>query len=53
MRGRGAIGGGTVTLDASASSQLVSGLLLAAPCYDKGAELRHEGARMPSVPHLR
>ena len=52
VRGRGAIRGGTVTLDASASSQLVSGLLLAAPCYDKGAELRHEGARMPSAPHL-
>jgi 3-phosphoshikimate 1-carboxyvinyltransferase len=52
VHGRGAIRGGTVTLDASASSQLVSGLLLAAPRYDKGAELRHEGARMPSAPHL-
>jgi 3-phosphoshikimate 1-carboxyvinyltransferase len=52
VRGRGAVRGGTVTLDASASSQLVSGLLLAAPCYDKGAELRHEGPRMPSAPHL-
>jgi 3-phosphoshikimate 1-carboxyvinyltransferase len=52
VHGRGAIRGGTTTLDASASSQLVSGLLLAAPRYDKGAELRHEGARMPSAPHL-
>ena len=52
VRGRGAVRGGTVTLDASASSQLVSGLLLAAPRYDKGAEVRHEGARMPSAPHL-
>ena len=52
VHGRGAVRGGTVTLDASASSQLVSGLLLAAPCYDKGAELRHEGARVPSAPHL-
>ncbi len=52
VHGRGAIRGGTVTLDASASSQLVSGLLLAAPRYDKGAELRHEGARVPSAPHL-
>jgi len=52
VHGRGAVRGGTVTLDASASSQLVSGLLLAAPCYDKGAELRHEGPRMPSAPHL-
>src|ERR1700683_3290799 len=39
VRGRGAISGGTVTLDASGSSQLVSGLLLAAPRYDKGAEV--------------
>jgi 3-phosphoshikimate 1-carboxyvinyltransferase len=52
VRGRGAVRGGTVTLDASASSQLVSGLLLAAPRYDKGAEVRHQGARMPSAPHL-
>jgi 3-phosphoshikimate 1-carboxyvinyltransferase len=44
--------GGAVTLDASASSQLVSGLLLAAPRYDKGAEIRHHGARIPSAPHI-
>jgi 3-phosphoshikimate 1-carboxyvinyltransferase len=52
VRGRGAISGGTVTLDASGSSQLVSGLLLAAPRYDKGAEVRHEGPRIPSAPHI-
>ena len=52
VHGRGGISGGTVTMDASASSQLVSGLLLAAPRYDKGAEVRHEGARVPSAPHL-
>ena len=52
VRGRGAISGGTVTLDASGSSQLVSGLLLAAPRYDKGAEVRHEGPRVPSAPHI-
>ncbi len=52
VRGRGAVRGGTVTLDASASSQLVSGLLLAAPRYDKGAEIRHDGPRLPSAPHL-
>src|SRR5215475_844801 len=34
IRGRGGVRGGTVTLDASASSQLVSGLMLAAPRYD-------------------
>ena len=52
VRGRGGISGGTVTLDASGSSQLVSGLLLAAPRYDKGAEVRHRGPRVPSAPHI-
>jgi 3-phosphoshikimate 1-carboxyvinyltransferase len=52
VRGRGGISGGTVTLDASGSSQLVSGLLLSAPRYGKGAEIRHEGGRVPSAPHI-
>jgi 3-phosphoshikimate 1-carboxyvinyltransferase len=52
VRGRGRVPGGMVTLDASGSSQLVSGLLLAAPRYDKGAEVRHEGPRIPSAPHI-
>src|SRR5262249_28807323 len=38
VHGTGSLAGGVVTLDASASSQLVSGLLLAAPRYDKGVE---------------
>ena len=52
VRGRGGISGGTVTLDASGSSQLVSGLLLAAPRYDKGAEVCHQGPPVPSAPHI-
>ena len=52
VRGRGGISGGTVTLDASGSSQLVSGLLLSAPRYDKGVEVQHEGPRVPSAPHI-
>ena len=52
VRGRGGLTGGSVTLDASGSSQLVSGLLLAAPRYDKGVEIRHEGAPVPSAPHI-
>jgi 3-phosphoshikimate 1-carboxyvinyltransferase len=52
VRGRGAVRGGTVTLDASASSQLVSGLLLAAPRFDEGVEIRHEGPPVPSAPHI-
>ena len=50
--GRGAMRGGAVTLDASGSSQLVSGLLLAAPRFDEGIEVRHEGAPVPSAPHI-
>jgi 3-phosphoshikimate 1-carboxyvinyltransferase len=52
VRGHGGISGGTVTLDASGSSQLVSGLLLAAPRYDKGAEVCHQGPPVPSAPHI-
>jgi 3-phosphoshikimate 1-carboxyvinyltransferase len=52
VRGRGRVAGGAVTLDASSSSQLVSGLLLAGPRYDDGVEVRHEGDRIPSAPHI-
>lgn len=52
VRGTGSLAGGAVTVDASASSQLVSGLLLAAPRYAKGVEVRHRGPRLPSAPHI-
>jgi len=52
VHGRGAVRGGTVELDASGSSQLVSGLLLAAPRFDEGIEVRHEGPPVPSAPHI-
>jgi 3-phosphoshikimate 1-carboxyvinyltransferase len=52
VRGTGSLAGGAVTVDASASSQFVSGLLLAAPRFDKGVEVRHRGARGPSAPHI-
>ncbi|RAY13411.1 3-phosphoshikimate 1-carboxyvinyltransferase [Actinomadura craniellae] len=52
VRGRGGLAGGPVTIDASGSSQLVSGLLLAAPRFEKGVEVRHEGPPVPSAPHL-
>jgi 3-phosphoshikimate 1-carboxyvinyltransferase len=52
VRGAGQLGGGPVTLDASASSQLVSGLLLAGSRYDKGVEVRHQGPPVPSAPHI-
>ena len=52
VHGTGVLAGGAVTVDASASSQLVSGLLLAAPRYDKGLEVRHRGGRAPAAPHI-
>jgi 3-phosphoshikimate 1-carboxyvinyltransferase len=51
--GRGSVPGGHVHIDASASSQFVSGLLLAAARYDKGVEITHTGAEpVPSSPHI-
>lgn len=53
IRGIGRVRGGEVTIDASASSQLVSGLLLAAPDFDHGVVVRHSGPRVPSPAHIR
>jgi 3-phosphoshikimate 1-carboxyvinyltransferase len=53
VHGTGRVEGGEVTIDASASSQLVSGLLLAAPRFARGIVVRHVGPPVPSAPHLR
>ncbi|GAA1729172.1 3-phosphoshikimate 1-carboxyvinyltransferase [Microcella frigidaquae] len=50
--GAGAVRGGEIAIDASASSQFVSGLLLAAPRFTEGLVLRHTGERLPSMPHI-
>ena len=52
IRGFGAVRGGTVVIDASASSQFVSGLLLAGARYEVGVDVRHDGKPMPSLPHV-
>jgi 3-phosphoshikimate 1-carboxyvinyltransferase len=52
VRGHGHVRGGEVTIDASASSQFVSGLLLAAARFDVGLHLVHAGGRLPSIPHI-
>ena len=44
--------GGSVTVDASTSSQYVSGLLLAGARMRHGLELRHVGPPIPSLPHI-
>ncbi|MGH8970715.1 MAG: 3-phosphoshikimate 1-carboxyvinyltransferase [Actinomycetes bacterium] len=52
VRGRGWLLGGSVTLDASMSSQFVSALLLAAPRCADAVEVRHVGGRLPSGTHI-
>jgi 3-phosphoshikimate 1-carboxyvinyltransferase len=52
IHGTGSLDGGELTIDASASSQFVSGLLLAAPRFRNGLVLRHAGDRLPSLPHI-
>ena len=52
MHGTGRLPGGEVVIDASASSQFVSGLLLSGARYDKGLTVRHGGPPVPSLPHI-
>ncbi len=52
VHGTGRVPGGPVSLDASASSQFVSGLLLAGARYEQGIEVRHTGKPIPSMPHI-
>jgi len=52
VNGTGKLRGGPVEIDASASSQLLSALLLAGPRYEKGVHARHTGGRLPSAPFV-
>ncbi|WP_231916944.1 3-phosphoshikimate 1-carboxyvinyltransferase [Nocardioides scoriae] len=52
VTGSGHLRGGTVVVDASASSQFVSGLLMAGARYDEGLDVQHRGAPVPSLPHI-
>ncbi|WP_199506497.1 3-phosphoshikimate 1-carboxyvinyltransferase [Geodermatophilus sp. TF02-6] len=51
VHGTGRVRGGAVTVDASESSQIVSGLLLAAARFDEGVDLALAGG-LPSMPHV-
>ncbi|MGW6401689.1 3-phosphoshikimate 1-carboxyvinyltransferase [Streptomyces sp. NPDC055134] len=53
VHGTGALDGGRVEIDASSSSQFVSALLLSAPRFNQGVEVRHVGGPLPSMPHIR
>ena len=52
LHGVGGLPGGEVVIDASASSQFVSGLLLSGARYDKGVTVVHDGKPVPSLPHI-
>lgn len=52
VRGEGSVTGGEVRIDASASSQFVSGLLLAGTTFRDGLTVVHTGESVPSAPHV-
>ncbi len=52
INGDGKIKGGTVEIDASASSQFVSALLLVAPATQEGITIKNIGPSLPSAPHI-
>lgn len=52
VHGTGGLRGGRVEIDASESSQFVSGLLLSAARFDEGVHVVHTGASLPSIPHI-
>jgi 3-phosphoshikimate 1-carboxyvinyltransferase len=52
VHGAGSVAGGEVEIDASASSQFVSGLLLAGPSFSAGLTVQHRGSALPSAPHI-
>ena len=52
IKAKGAIPGGALTIDASASSQFLSALLLVAPSMTNGITAQHRGDSLPSMPHI-
>jgi 3-phosphoshikimate 1-carboxyvinyltransferase len=53
VTGTGTVHGGSIEIDASSSSQLVSALLLAGARYERGVAVRHVGERpVPNSSHL-
>jgi 3-phosphoshikimate 1-carboxyvinyltransferase len=52
VRGAGSVAGGTVQIDASGSSQFVSGLLLSGAAFTHGLTIVHTGESVPSAPHI-
>lgn len=52
IHGTGRVAADAVEIDAAASSQFVSALLLVAARFDNGLTLRHVGGPLPSLPHI-
>ena len=52
VEGNGAVRGGHLVIDASASSQFVSALLLVGARFDDGLHLEHVGKPVPSLDHI-
>ena len=52
IKAKGSIPGGELTIDASASSQFLSALLLVAPSMQNGITAQHRGGSLPSMPHI-
>jgi len=52
IKAMGSIPGGDLVIDASASSQFLSALLLVAPSMKNGITAQHRGGSLPSMPHI-
>ena len=52
VKSKGVIPGGSLTIDASASSQFLSALLLIGPSTTNGITATHKGGALPSMPHI-
>jgi 3-phosphoshikimate 1-carboxyvinyltransferase len=52
IKGSGEIKGGEVEVDASASSQFISALMLLGPATKNGLTIKNIGKTLPSMPHI-
>ena len=52
VTGTGSVRGGRVEIDASSSSQFVSGLMLSGAAFTDGLTIVHTGTSVPSAPHI-
>ena len=52
LHAKGGIPGGVITIDASASSQFLSALLLVGASFENGITVIHKGGALPSMPHI-